>query len=407
MKKTLLALALGTLFLDASAQELTGADLKEIASSFVKDGPTTALQNALTAEANLRKLALNRDLQGKIDHYFKYRVEVKGITDQKQSGRCWMFTSMNVLRPSVMERFGLSEFDFSHNYNYFWDMFEKSNLFLENAVATADRPMTDRDVEFFFKTPVGDGGVWNLFYNVAEKYGVVPREVMPETAHSNNTAYLRSVLNERLRAGGYELRGLAASGADRAKIAAAKIAVLKDVSRVLALCLGEPPARFEWRYETRDGEVKTLRTTPLDEPANAFIKRTFDIVVSGLLLVLLSPLFLILAIAIRLSSPGPVLFRQERIGLNKKPFTMYKFRSMRVNDEQDTAWSSAEDDRRTWLGAFLRKVSIDELPQLWNVLTGTMSLVGTRPGLPLYVERFRAPVPLYLVKYQVRPGITA
>ena len=96
MKKTLLALALGTLFLDASAQELTGADLKEIASSFVKDGPTTALQNALTAEANLRKLALNRDLQGKIDHYFKYRVEVKGITDQKQSGRCWMFTSMNV-----------------------------------------------------------------------------------------------------------------------------------------------------------------------------------------------------------------------------------------------------------------------------------------------------------------------
>lgn len=264
MKKTLLALALGTLFLDASAQELTGADLKEIASSFVKDGPTTALQNALTAEANLRKLALNRDLQGKIDHYFKYRVEVKGITDQKQSGRCWMFTSMNVLRPSVMERFGLSEFDFSHNYNYFWDMFEKSNLFLENAVATADRPMTDRDVEFFFKTPVGDGGVWNLFYNVAEKYGVVPREVMPETAHSNNTTYLRSVLNERLRAGGYELRGLAASGADRAKIAAAKIAVLKEVYRVLALCLGEPPAGFEWRYETRDGEVKTLRTTPLE-----------------------------------------------------------------------------------------------------------------------------------------------
>lgn len=101
--------------------------------------------------------------------------------------------------------------------------------------------MTDRDVEFFFKTPVGDGGVWNLFYNVAEKYGVVPREVMPETAHSNNTAYLRSVLNERLRAGGYELRGLAASGADRAKIAAAKIAVLKEVYRVLALCLGEPP----------------------------------------------------------------------------------------------------------------------------------------------------------------------
>lgn len=149
-----------------------------------------------------------------------------------------------------------------------------------------------------------------------------------------------------------------------------------------------------------------LRTTPLDEPANAFIKRAFDIVMSGLALIILSPLFLVLAIAIRLSSPGPVLFRQERIGLNKKPFIMYKFRSMRVNDEQDTAWSSTTDDRRTWLGAFLRKVSIDELPQLWNVLTGTMSLVGPRPEIPFYVERFRETVPLYMVKYQVRPGMT-
>lgn len=156
------------------------------------------------------------------------------------------------------------------------------------------------------------------------------------------------------------------------------------------------------------GDLKLiqLRTTPLDEPVNALTKRAFDIVVSGLLLVILSPLFLLLAIAIRLSSPGPVLFRQERIGLNKKPFIMYKFRSMRVNDEQDTAWSSDVDDRRTWLGSLLRKISLDELPQLFNVLTGTMSLVGPRPEIPFYVERFRETVPLYMVKYQVRPGMT-
>lgn len=156
------------------------------------------------------------------------------------------------------------------------------------------------------------------------------------------------------------------------------------------------------------GNVKLiqLRTTPLDEPANAFIKRTFDIVASGLLLVILSPLFLILAIAIRLSSPGPVLFRQERIGLNKKPFIMYKFRSMRVNTEQDTAWTSDVDDRRTRLGSLLRKISLDELPQLFNVFRGEMSLVGPRPEIPFYVEQFRETVPLYMVKYQVRPGMT-
>lgn len=156
------------------------------------------------------------------------------------------------------------------------------------------------------------------------------------------------------------------------------------------------------------GSIKLiqLRTTPLDEPFNAGLKRAFDIIVSALALIVLSPLLLVIAIAIKLSSPGPVLFRQERVGLNKKPFTMLKFRSMRVNDGQDTAWSTDADDRRTPFGALLRKLSLDELPQLWNVLRGDMSLVGPRPEIPFFVERFRETVPLYMVKNQVRPGIT-
>ena len=156
------------------------------------------------------------------------------------------------------------------------------------------------------------------------------------------------------------------------------------------------------------GEIKLiqLRTTPLDDPLNAFVKRAFDAAVSLLLLVLLSPLFLVLSIAIKLSSPGPVFFRQERIGLNKTPFVMYKFRSMKVNDRQDTAWSTSMDDRRTRIGALLRKTSLDELPQLFNTLKGDMSLVGPRPEIPYYVEQFRETVPLYMVKYQVRPGMT-
>lgn len=264
MKKILLSAVLASAALAMSAQELTENDLNEIRSSFVRDPQTIALQNILTNEANLKKLALNRALQGRTDHYFKYRVAVKGITDQKQSGRCWMFTSMNVLRPAVIERLGVADFDFSHNFCYFWDLFEKSNLFLENVLATADRPMTDRDVEFFFKSPVDDGGVWNLFYNVAGKYGVVPREVMPETAHSNNTSQMRTVLKELLRRGGCELRDLAARGVGADRLAEAKRGILKEVYRVLALCLGEPPTEFEWRYETTSGEVRTLRTTPLE-----------------------------------------------------------------------------------------------------------------------------------------------
>ncbi len=155
-----------------------------------------------------------------------------------------------------------------------------------------------------------------------------------------------------------------------------------------------------------DMKLIQLRTTPLDEPINSVFKRGFDILASIIGLIILSPLLLVLALLVKLSSPGPVLFRQERVGRNKKNFQMLKFRSMKVNAEQDTAWSKAGDNRRTWIGSFMRKVSIDELPQLINVLKGDMSLVGPRPEIPHFVEQFAETVPLYMVRNQVRPGIT-
>ena len=248
----------------AGAQTIGQAELQEIRGSFVKDASTKAIQNALTREKNIKAFTYNFDKAGAIDHFFKYRCDVSGITNQLSSGRCWMFTSMNVLRPSVMKKYNLREFDFSHNYTFFWDQFEKANLFLENVIATADRDITDRDVEFYFRSPVADGGVWNLFWDAAEKYGVVPQVVMPETEHSNNTAQMRGVLNELLRTGGWHLRELAASGAKKKALEAKKIEILKEVYRVLALCLGEPPTEFTWRYKDAKGETKTLKTTPLE-----------------------------------------------------------------------------------------------------------------------------------------------
>ncbi len=149
-----------------------------------------------------------------------------------------------------------------------------------------------------------------------------------------------------------------------------------------------------------------IRRIPLDNFANAFLKRTGDILISGLALIALSPLLLLCTLGVKLSSPGPVIFRQERVGKHKKPFTMYKFRSMRVNDEQDLAWSKRKDDRRTRFGSFLRKYSLDELPQLVCVFLGTMSLVGPRPEIPHFVDQFKDSIPLYMVRHQVRPGMT-
>jgi len=140
--------------------------------------------------------------------------------------------------------------------------------------------------------------------------------------------------------------------------------------------------------------------------ANAAVKRIFDIVGSSLLILLTSPIMIFAAIGVYISSPGPILFKQKRVGRLGKNFTMLKFRSMRVNDESNKAWTTGNDPRKTKFGTFLRRTAIDELPQLFNVLMGSMSLVGPRPEIPVFVEHFKEIVPLYMIKHYVKPGIT-
>ena len=155
-----------------------------------------------------------------------------------------------------------------------------------------------------------------------------------------------------------------------------------------------------------DCKLINIRQTPFDNILNAFIKRAMDVVGSMVLIVLTSPIMLGVAIGVKLSSPGPIIFKQERVGLNKRPFMMYKFRSMRVNAAEDSAWSTNSDPRKTRFGSIIRKFSLDELPQFFNVLKGDMSLVGPRPEIPFHVEHFKEEIPRYLVRQQVRPGLT-
>lgn len=149
-----------------------------------------------------------------------------------------------------------------------------------------------------------------------------------------------------------------------------------------------------------------IRRIPLDNIVNAALKRGMDICGSLFLLLLFSPVMLFAAVGIKLTSPGPVIFKQKRVGREKKTFVMYKFRSMRINDKESTGWSTNSDPRKTKFGAFIRKLSIDEMPQFFNVLKGDMSLVGPRPEVPHYVYDFQKKIPLYMVKHQVKPGIT-
>lgn len=151
-----------------------------------------------------------------------------------------------------------------------------------------------------------------------------------------------------------------------------------------------------------------VRDIPLDMAGNRLVKRAFDIVFSLAAIMITLPVMLFVIVGIKLTSPGPVIFKQERMGLNRRTFQMYKFRSMNVLPEGavDTGWTTENDPRRTKFGAFIRKTSIDELPQFFNVLAGHMSVVGPRPERPYFVEQFREEVPKYMVKHHVRPGIT-
>ncbi len=149
-----------------------------------------------------------------------------------------------------------------------------------------------------------------------------------------------------------------------------------------------------------------IRRIPLDNIGNAFVKRAMDVVGSLVLIILTSPIMLISALIIKITMGGKVIFKQQRVGLNKELFTMYKLKSMKDNATSDTAWSTDNDPRKTRFGSLIRKLSIDELPQLFNVLKGEMSLVGPRPEIPFYVNSFKETIPLYMIKHQVKPGMT-
>ena len=150
------------------------------------------------------------------------------------------------------------------------------------------------------------------------------------------------------------------------------------------------------------------RHVPLDNPFKDFMKRIFDILFALVAITLTSPLLLLSAIMVKITSPGPIIFKQERVGLGRKNFYMYKFRSMKMQTEEDEKdkWTTPNDPRKTRWGTFMRKTSIDELPQFFNVLKGDMSVVGPRPERPFFVEKFKEEVPRYMIKHQVRPGIT-
>ena len=242
---------------------LTPDMLKKIQDSYKSSPENKALQNAIVNN-DINKIAVNHDNAGAFDTYFSNRVPSQAVTDQKSSGRCWMFTGMNVLRAKAIAKYDLpADFQFSQIYTFFWDQLEKSNLFLQAIIDTKDKPMDDKTVEWLFKNPIGDGGQFTGVANLVDKYGIVPAEAMRETNSSNKTSTMASILSLKLREYGLELREMAAKKATAAQLQNRKVEMLQVVYRILALNFGEPPTEFTWTRHDKNGKpVETAKYTP-------------------------------------------------------------------------------------------------------------------------------------------------
>ena len=241
-----------------SKGKITSDDLAKIRATFENSSTDKALMNAITHN-DIKKLAQTRENDGAINHYFSNQVDSKGITNQKSSGRCWLYTGLNTLRPKVQEKYNLGSFEFSQTYNFFWDQFEKANLFLEIAIETADKPLDDREVEWLFKNPIGDGGQWTTFSDNVMKYGVVPSEAMPDTYQSENTSMMSRLLRRKLREDGLEIRKITNSRMTEEAKQQAKLDMLSDIYRILVLSFGEPPVDFEWQFKDKDGKISEAK----------------------------------------------------------------------------------------------------------------------------------------------------
>ena len=229
--------------------------MKEIRLGESGSAAEKAARNALALNA-VSELATNADNLAMIDTNFSHRVRTKGITNQYQSGRCWLFTGLNVLRAKMIDDHNLGGMEFSQNYLFFYDQLEKCNLFLQAVIDTKHLAMESREVEWLFKNPLSDGGQFTGVSNLVMKYGVVPAEVMPENHQSNNTSQISNLIKLKLREYGLILR----EQHDRRAPVALKTEMLKEIYSMLVRAYGVPPTEFEWTMRDKDNNVISTKT---------------------------------------------------------------------------------------------------------------------------------------------------
>lgn len=250
---------------------LTPTEIDLLRKEFAGNPAYKLVQNAVTQNA-LDDVALDRDIVVRADRTMSHVLDDWRATNQKQSGRCWLFAGLNLLRVGTMKKLNVRDFEFSQNHLMFWDKLERANYFLEAIIDTSDRDVDDRTVAHLLKDVAGDGGQWNMFVALVNKHGLVPKTVMPETQSSSATAKMNDILRRVLRQGARDLRSLAGSPSVRDR----KREILNVVHRILCLHLGTPPERFTWQWIDRDRQFHRDGDLTPQEFAEKYVTLSLD-----------------------------------------------------------------------------------------------------------------------------------
>ena len=233
--------------------EITKKQIEKMRKEFESDSSARVAQNAVTSN-NLSSVTLRRDLVQEIDFTFSTKLDEWKATNQKSSGRCWLFATLNLFRPGTMKKMNVKEFEFSQAHIHFWDKFERSNHFLEAIIETSGRPVDDRTIHFLLSDPIGDGGQWNMAMNLIRKHGLVPKSAYPESNSSSSTRWMNSILKDILRSSACEIREILDSGGSEKEARSHKDSRMEDIWRVLCIHLGTPPESFDWQWRDKDKE---------------------------------------------------------------------------------------------------------------------------------------------------------
>ena len=311
-------------------------EIKKYKNKFLKNNKNTALRNALIKN-DLNTVALNWENFSQINHHFSDLIKKElPVTNQKASGRCWGFAGLNLMRLNVVDKLNLSNFEFSQNYFMFWDKFEKANYFLENIIKTIDHSYESRLIMHLVKEPVQDGGQWDMFVNLIEKYGAVPKDVMPETNHSSKSMAMNYILTHKLREFASILRKKPAKNST-----ALKKEMMEIIYNLLSMFLGQPPDLVNW--STRNTEniyISISNVTPKN-----FYKKYADINITNKVCLIHAPMS---------NKKFNTVYTVEYLG-NVIEGQIIKYLNVNIKDLKKSAMQSIKNNEAVWFGCDVGK----------------------------------------------------